>query len=177
MDGSEEQPLLDSRFPDVSAKGRGYQLQTYPNGVDGWDGLRKVSIWQTATALEQEFRDRAAMLAQSKKDIEEGKRALDDEEVVEGKQEKGEDNIAEKKVIAESECISVKGAADEPEVAGSKAEAVAPAFSAKLDDSADSKRSAKALPTMHVARPHHIPKDDALSKRMEEIRKSMGNDV
>jgi len=40
-DGESEQPLLDSRSPDVSEKGRGYQLQSYPEGVEGWKELRK----------------------------------------------------------------------------------------------------------------------------------------
>ena len=66
-DSEGENPLLDSKFPDVSGKGRGYQLQTYPEGVDGWSDLRKVSIWQTADALQEEFRGRkASTLAEAK---------------------------------------------------------------------------------------------------------------
>ena len=48
-----ENPLLDSRFPDVSGKGRGYQLQSYNDGPENWKSLRKVSIWQTVAALEK----------------------------------------------------------------------------------------------------------------------------
>lgn len=48
-----ENPLLDSRFPDVSGKGRGYQLSACSNGLPNWPTLRKVSIWQTVSALEQ----------------------------------------------------------------------------------------------------------------------------
>lgn len=66
-EGGEENPLLDSKFPDVSAKGRGYQLHSYPEGVDGWEQLRKVTIWQTVNALEEEFKDRAAKLGEAKK--------------------------------------------------------------------------------------------------------------
>ena len=55
LDGTKENPLLDSRFPDVSGKGRGYQVATFPNGADGWPTLRKVSVWQTVSALEQVF--------------------------------------------------------------------------------------------------------------------------
>lgn len=40
-DGSSEQPLLDSRFPNVSEKGRGYQLRAYADGLPGWPELRK----------------------------------------------------------------------------------------------------------------------------------------
>lgn len=52
-DASKENPLLDSRFPDVSGKGRGYQVQAYPQGSDVWPALRKVSVWQTVGALEK----------------------------------------------------------------------------------------------------------------------------
>ncbi len=54
LDNNGESPLLDSRFPDVSGKGRGYQLQAYNDGDrEDWPSLRKVSIWQTVNALEQ----------------------------------------------------------------------------------------------------------------------------
>lgn len=54
LENNGESPLLDSRFPDVSGKGRGYQLQSYAAGDrDDWPTLRKVSIWQTVSALEQ----------------------------------------------------------------------------------------------------------------------------
>lgn len=67
LDNNGESPLLDSRFPDVSGKGRGYQLQAYNDGDrEDWPTLRKVSIWQTVNALEQEFREKADALAQSK---------------------------------------------------------------------------------------------------------------
>lgn len=69
LEGGGENPLLDSRFPDISGKGRGYQLQSYIDGIDGWPGLRKVSIWQTVAALEQEFKDRVSRLAQAKSDL------------------------------------------------------------------------------------------------------------
>ena len=65
-DASDENPLLDSKFPDVSGKGRGYQIAAYDNGHAHWKALRKVSIWQTVGALEQEFRDRASDLADNK---------------------------------------------------------------------------------------------------------------
>lgn len=55
LESTGENPLLDSRFPDVSGKGRGYQLQAFNEGVDEWPELRKLSIWQTIGALEQVF--------------------------------------------------------------------------------------------------------------------------
>lgn len=53
LETSGENPLLDSRFPDVSGKGRGYQLMACNGGTEDWPALRKVSIWQTVSALEQ----------------------------------------------------------------------------------------------------------------------------
>lgn len=55
-----EQPLLDSRFPDVSAKGRGYLIASYAEGHGSWEHLRKVSIWQTASAMATELEARGA---------------------------------------------------------------------------------------------------------------------
>lgn len=55
LESNGENPLLDSRFPDVSGKGRGYQLVACNDGTAEWPELRKVSIWQTITALEQVY--------------------------------------------------------------------------------------------------------------------------
>jgi len=63
QEGGGEQPLLDSKFPNVSGKGRGYQIQSYGNGVDGWKGLRKVSIWQTAQAMQTEMEERIGQVS------------------------------------------------------------------------------------------------------------------
>ena len=52
-DGTGEQPLLDSNFPDVSSKGRDHQINAYPGGSPTWKELRKVSIWQTASAMKK----------------------------------------------------------------------------------------------------------------------------
>lgn len=67
LDGTNENPLLDSRFPDVSGKGRGYQLASYQDGISDWPALRKVTVWQTVSALEEEFRERVSKFAQEKK--------------------------------------------------------------------------------------------------------------
>jgi hypothetical protein len=46
--------LLDSRFPDVSCKSRGYQLTSYDeNGVEGFQQLRKLSIWQVGAPTQE----------------------------------------------------------------------------------------------------------------------------
>ena len=36
LDGSNENPLLDSRFPDISGKGRVYQIKAYTDGIEGY---------------------------------------------------------------------------------------------------------------------------------------------
>ncbi|KAK7240604.1 DNA repair and recombination protein Rad51 [Aureococcus anophagefferens] len=59
-DSAGEQPLLDSRFPDVSSKGRGYLIASYAEGTPAWPQLRKVSIWQTASAMAAELEARGA---------------------------------------------------------------------------------------------------------------------
>ncbi|GMH46549.1 hypothetical protein TrRE_jg8835 [Triparma retinervis] len=58
QEGGGEQPLLDSKFPNVAGKGRGYQIRSYSSGVEGWDSLRKVSIWQTQSAMQEEMEAR-----------------------------------------------------------------------------------------------------------------------
>ncbi|GMI13717.1 hypothetical protein TrVE_jg4966 [Triparma verrucosa] len=66
MEGGGEQPLLDSKFPNVAGKGRGYQIRAYGNGVDSWESLRKVSIWQTSEAMQKEMEERIGKASESK---------------------------------------------------------------------------------------------------------------
>ncbi len=40
-----DHPLLDSRFPDISTRGHGYHIQSYPRGLQHWRQLRKLSVW------------------------------------------------------------------------------------------------------------------------------------
>ncbi|ETI56696.1 hypothetical protein F441_00850 [Phytophthora nicotianae CJ01A1] len=51
--GEEEQPLLDTNFPDVSLQKEGIQLKTYRKGVRGCEELRRISLWK----IENEFTD------------------------------------------------------------------------------------------------------------------------
>lgn len=39
----------------MSTKGRGYQIRAMTEGPEGWEELRKVSVWQTTAALQQEM--------------------------------------------------------------------------------------------------------------------------
>ena len=42
--GGEDFPLLDSKFPDLSRKSVGLNIQSFPDGIDGWPQLRELSI-------------------------------------------------------------------------------------------------------------------------------------
>mmetsp|Transcript_257 Transcript_257/g.401 ORF Transcript_257/g.401 Transcript_257/m.401 type:complete len:219 (-) Transcript_257:226-882(-) len=46
LEDGDDFPLLDSKFPDLSSKGHGYNIQCYPAGIPGWPQLRKMSIWR-----------------------------------------------------------------------------------------------------------------------------------
>lgn len=50
--------LTAVRFPNVSTKGRGYQIRAMTKGPEGWEELRKVSFWQTAEALQEEMENK-----------------------------------------------------------------------------------------------------------------------
>ncbi len=52
--GDGDQSLLDSDFPCI-IQGKGYQLKTYPNGLNSFPELRKLSIWQNAQAIENKI--------------------------------------------------------------------------------------------------------------------------
>lgn len=61
--GEEEQPLLDTNFPDVSLQKEGVQLKTYRKGVRGCEELRRISLWKVESDLtdEEEGEDAAAV--------------------------------------------------------------------------------------------------------------------
>mmetsp|Transcript_18242 Transcript_18242/g.53310 ORF Transcript_18242/g.53310 Transcript_18242/m.53310 type:complete len:709 (-) Transcript_18242:517-2643(-) len=65
-DAGKEQPLLDSKFPDVSSKGRGYQIRAYAEGLDHWPSLRKVAVWQTTSSMQREMEDRLTKIARAR---------------------------------------------------------------------------------------------------------------
>jgi hypothetical protein len=50
--GGEEQRLLDSRFPNVAAKGKGFKLRSYPKGAEDWPQLRHISVWESISSAE-----------------------------------------------------------------------------------------------------------------------------
>ena len=188
LDGSNENPLLDSRFPDISGKGRGYQLAAYNEGVDGWPELRKVSVWQTTSSLEQEFRDKAAAMAAEAKDEEEKK-----EEEAGGDSGSGDGDggllaitsasasADEKSSGDTSKAKSAKESVSDPDAAAdhkTTTSSMNPEPSAGLTPGQASILGRPALGSPggglgSVSRPHHLPKVDGLSNKLEEMRKKL----
>lgn len=55
QDAGKENPLLDSRFPDVSSRGRGFNIQSFGDeGSEEWPTLRNVSLWQNKNATNRD---------------------------------------------------------------------------------------------------------------------------
>lgn len=185
-DGSNENPLLDSRFPDISGKGRGYQLAAYNEGVDGWPELRKVSVWQTTSSLEQEFRDKAAAMAAEAKGEEEKR-----------EEEPGRNNMGEVTVSSISTAADDKSSDDVVKTKSAKevdsdravpidhksiTSSMNPEPSSGLSAGQASLLGRPALGSLggspgggmgSVSRPHHLPKVDGLSNKLEEMRKKL----
>lgn len=208
MEGGGENPLLDSRFPDVSAKGRGYQLQSYPEGIEGWPSLRRVTIWQTVAALELEFRERAAKFAEAKRNAESNQLqttetkqdrsaesaaegATDDETIAVGKSMEDEVGSKLEKTSKKSEKSDLGVDAGETSVVteiaerkeehsltkkGSKS-SMKSLSNSDLKDSKLSDDPTSSPSRFSVARPHHIPKVESLSKKLDQIRSEMGEEV
>lgn len=69
QDAGKENPLLDSRFPDVSSKGRGFSIQTFGDeGAEQWPALRKTSLWQNKNATNRDHLSRLASREADAKD-------------------------------------------------------------------------------------------------------------
>ena len=59
-DGDGDQPLLDSKFPCI-VQGKGYQLKTYPNGLESFPELRNFKVWQNAQSINNNSRQESSM--------------------------------------------------------------------------------------------------------------------
>lgn len=172
QDATADIPLLDSKFPDVSGKGRGYQIHAFPEGTSQWPSLRKVSIWQTVGALEQEFRDRAAQLAQAKSVA----AAERDEDSESPSSSSSHPSDSERPAVAEDKRaapVSVTEAEDPSHSSTAKLQPTSPAASLNRPSGWSNSPSAAKVSSISLSRPHHLPKDEGLSRRMEEIRRAM----
>lgn len=50
QDGNnQEQPLLDTRFPDVTCPSQGFQVATFRKGVEDFKELRRISLWKAGS--------------------------------------------------------------------------------------------------------------------------------
>lgn len=173
----DDNPLLDSKFPDISGKGRGYQIQSYDNGIEGWRTLRKVSVWQTVGALEEEFRERTTQLLQSQAKID-SMGTPSSASIAEAAADLKASSaaVAEEKTEPQETAVAVADAketrGDEPAVEDSKA--VQSSFISAISASEVARGS---LSPMSVSRPHHLPKLDTLSKKVEELRRNLDEEV
>lgn len=191
LESNGENPLLDSKFPDVSGKGRGYQLQTHGEGTEDWPQLRKVSIWQTVGALEQEFKDKAVQLAEAKRlsdpngseknssnnsdsgsDVEECGDRSPSKEVSSSKLDDLDEHTGEHNPEQE-------GPFSTPSKAEEKESATPSSSSSKgacVDLSSASFTPTDATSARKIALPHHVPKMEGggLQSKMDEIREKMG---
>ena len=92
QDGSSENPLLDSRFPDVTSKGRGFQIQSFTedDAPEHWPQLRKVQLWQRNDPVaDQRLPSKAADAKESCSRAESGDSVEDERHLREGRQGDG----------------------------------------------------------------------------------------
>jgi hypothetical protein len=197
LETSSENPLLDSKFPDVSGKGRGYQLEAFNSGTEDWPELRKVSIWQTMGALEQEFREKVSLLAADKvmETDDKVRRSESEKDLIsaDGKpsenesQSESEKNIEEWKADVirptpssiEHRIYASEGGGGGPELTADEKlkEEYSPSKAVK-DVNENSKSNFTNTSTRpKQALPHHLPKLDSLVNKLDDIRKNVGDTV
>lgn len=221
METNGENPLLDSRFPDVSGKGRGYQIEAFSEGTQDWPELRKVSLWQTIGALEQEFREKAASFAQSKvAAATQNDNTLSIEAVSESSSEKQSsraieisDKSEKARGVDEPELLVLERNSPTTAIMSDNSTAVAvspqkpqpqrhinspetetfPSTDAEekviVKSAEEQQKGSKNVDSTNnlgvvdpnfrpkQALPHHLPKMDGLSSKLEDIRRTMGDAV
>ena len=92
QDGSSENPLLDSRFPDVVGKGRGFQIQSFTeaDAPEHWPQLRKVQLWQRSdSSLDQRLPSNVADAKESRSRAESGDSVEEERHLREGREGDG----------------------------------------------------------------------------------------
>jgi hypothetical protein len=186
-DGTSEQPLLDSRFPDVSSKGRGYQVRGLPDGRDDWPQLRKVSVWQTAAALQATVESAAAAGTPEEAlllDEELEAVAAADPKVQDAGESKSRELAEEDtREVAQAKGAETKqgeGTASMHPTSQEKTSSPSPSSSA-TPGSQSGFLAAKPLTKTRVAMPHHIAplakdslKSTGLESRLERMREELG---
>eukprot|EP01035_Chromulina_nebulosa_P021874 gene21874-28316_t len=187
QDGTKENPLLDSKFPNISGKGRGYQIFTYDNGIEGWPSLRRVSIWQTIGSLEEEFRQKVnSNVSQTLKSSTTSSTPNDSKTHIDRK----ESTITSELHTTDFDLLEKAESKENNATSFRKVSTNDMALSHDLrsltideeDNDVDISSNHditnnKPLSNLSstVSRPHHIPKNDALSKRLDELRKNLGD--
>lgn len=196
-DATGEQPLLDSRFPDVSTKGRGYQVTAYSEGAPNWPQLRKVSVWQTAAAMQTEMEARLSKM----EGVASGESASSTPAEMEARlKAEAEDELSKAADSKDSDTAAVASPAAE---SGSKTDAAATPATAEAkpedkeakvaggeagdskDGDADADAQAKPLGKQalsplggaKVRAPHHLRPMEGLGDSLSKIRANLGNQI
>lgn len=148
-----EQEMLDCNFPTINEKGRGYQLKTFPTGVDGWTSLRRMFIWQTLGGMEKDmdgkFIDR------------------NDHHIKEGVDTNNELKVSESETMAISE---EKKVIDQEDISGEEKKIIEPSLEQSNDEKVSSTKDQEISVTMTKER-REKPKATAKSK----VKKSRRN--
>ncbi|KAJ8607751.1 hypothetical protein CTAYLR_008596 [Chrysophaeum taylorii] len=178
-----EHPLLDSRFPDVSSKGRGYLIASYPEGLDGWPELRKVTIWQTKLALDLELAAHAQTAAADKDDDEDDPPEIsrpapnDDpapEEAAQSKADASAKPAADfKESAAAAASKSVGGGDDDDDVAAKPNSA--DIFQAQPKKSHPLLNPIQGASGTKVNAPHRVPAVASLNEKLAKVRQQLSN--
>jgi len=163
-EGGEDQPLLDSQFPDVSGKGRGYQIKAYNRGVEGWPELRKVAVWQTQLSLQMEIQARLqAKEAAEKKESKAPETNTEAEEVkvavAEHKRERSVE-VAEQKPRKEAKQEPTRDDSPKTDVSERK-------------DDAKPEKEQPRLAGLKVNAPHYIAPMQGLEDKLAKMRLEM----
>jgi hypothetical protein len=84
-----DQPLLDSEFPSI-VRGRGYQLKTYPSGLDALPQLRRLSIWESAEANEKNNQNQQLSIQRESESKSEEENVVERQEGIKNMKEKNQ---------------------------------------------------------------------------------------
>lgn len=189
VESNGENPLLDSHFPDVSGRGRGYQLEVFADsGPSNFKELRKVSIWQTQAALQEEIEERARLddeknspillITNSNDSKESNTNAIGD--LLTSNASTRTDN---KEISANTkQAKSSKSTSDSKDQKVETREHSSPDRFDNVSQSENTNNTEDStendpfkMSTFKQALPHHIPRDTLLASKLESLRTSLGD--
>lgn len=174
-DNATEEPLLDSRFPNVADKGRGYLVAAHADGLPGWPELRKLTVWQTKLALGLELaRRRSSEEAIAKENNEEPA----PEEETPPAEDDAKDTKQQPLRAKENHDKPAAKAPDDDDDDGVQAKETA---SSTLSTRAEPKKCHPLLAPVRSASaskvnaPHRVPAVAALNAKLEKVRQQLSS--